>query len=101
MKHGLLGNRREKFFFVLIHLFSALEDQASFRLKYDFTGSQFQKYHDLYRLHNEKFSLPKTWSVEPGTTNVGHDYCRGEWVFHGLFLHSVIFRRKKFYSRRS
>ena len=63
---------------------SALEDQASFRVRYDFSGPQFQKYHDLYRLHSETFSLPKTWSVEPGTTDIGHDYSRGEWIFHGL-----------------
>jgi len=61
----------------------ALEDQSSFRLKYDFTGPQYQKYHDLYRLHNETIPLPKTWAAEPGTTNVGHDHCRGEWIFHG------------------
>ena len=61
----------------------ALEDQASFRIKYDFHGPEFQKYHDVYRLHSEKFSLPKTWSVEPGTTDIGHDHCRGEWIFHG------------------
>jgi hypothetical protein len=64
--------------------FSALEDQSSFRVKYDFTGPHFQKYHDLYRLHNETFKLPKTWSAEPGTIDVGHDHSRGEWIFHGL-----------------
>ncbi|CAF1187308.1 unnamed protein product [Rotaria sp. Silwood1] len=65
----------------------ALETQASFRVKYDFSGPQFQKYHDLYRLHEEDFSLPKTWSAEPGTTHVGHDFCRGEWIFHGDHKH--------------
>ncbi|CAF1435892.1 unnamed protein product [Rotaria sordida] len=63
--------------------FGALEDQASFRIKYDFSGPQYQKYHDLYRLHEENFSLPKTWTAEPGTTIVGQDNVRGEWIFHG------------------
>lgn len=64
-----------------------MEDQASFRVRYDFAGPQFQKYHDLYRLHTETFSLPKTWSVEPGTTDIGHDHSRGEWIFHGEIFH--------------
>ncbi|CAF1153031.1 unnamed protein product [Rotaria sordida] len=61
----------------------AMEDQASFRIKYNFSGSQFHKYHDIYKLHNLNFSLPQTWSVEPGTTDIGHDHCNGEWIFHG------------------
>ncbi len=71
---------------MIIYSLSALEDQASFRVKYDFTGAQYQKYHDLYRLHEENISLPKTWSVEPGSTNIGRDYCHGEWIFHGLLF---------------
>jgi len=61
----------------------ALEEQASFRIKYNFSGPQYRKYHQIYQLHSEKFSLPKTWSVEPGTTDIGHDHCHGEWIFHG------------------
>lgn len=72
-----------------MNYFSALEDQASFRVKYDFTGPHYQKYHDVYRLHENKFALPKTWTAETGTVNVGPDYSRGEWTFYGksfLFL---------------
>ena len=29
--------------------YSAMEDQASFRVKYDFSGPQYQKYHQLYK----------------------------------------------------
>ena len=60
-----------------------MEDQSSFRVKYNFVGPQYQKYRDVYRLHEEQFSLPKSWSVEPKMTDVGHDHCRGEWIFHG------------------
>jgi hypothetical protein len=70
-------------FFSFVYSFSALEDQSSFRLKYDFSGANYQKYHDVYRLHNEKFSLPKTWSAEPGITDISHDRCHGQWIFHG------------------
>lgn len=66
-------------------LHRAMQDQASFRAKYNFAGTEYQKYRDVYQLHSEKFSLPKTWSVEPGTTDIGHDHCHGEWIFHGLF----------------
>ena len=68
-----------------------MEDQASFRVKYDFHGPQHQKYRDLYRLHEEKFSLPKTWNVEPEVADIGHDHCRGEWIFHGLFFLLLLF----------
>jgi hypothetical protein len=77
------NEKLENSFFSFIIRSSALEDQASFHVKYDFSGSQYQKYHNLYKLHTEKFSLPKTWSVEPGTTDIGHDHCRGEWICHG------------------
>jgi hypothetical protein len=60
-----------------------MEDEASFRIKYNFSGSDYQKYHDVYQLYKEHFSLPKTWSVEPGTTDIGHGHCHGEWIFHG------------------
>lgn len=66
-----------------------MEDQASFRAKYNFSGPEYQKYHNVYQLHSEKFSLPKTWSVEPGTTDIGHDHCNGEWIFHGLFTSKI------------
>ncbi|CAF2934969.1 unnamed protein product [Rotaria sp. Silwood2] len=66
-----------------------LEKQASFRIKYDFSGAQYQKYHDLYRLHENHFSLPKTWTAEPGTTYTGHDHCRGEWNLHGDNKHLI------------
>ncbi|CAF3804404.1 unnamed protein product [Adineta steineri] len=61
----------------------ALEDQSSFRVKYNFTGPHFQKYHDVYRLHTETLPLPKTWSAVPGTIDIGHDHSRGEWTFYG------------------
>jgi hypothetical protein len=69
--------------------YSAIGDQASFRIKYNFAGPQYHKYHDVYQLHNENFSLPKTWSVEPGTTDIGHDHCHGEWIFHGLLIFEI------------
>lgn len=62
-----------------------MQDQASFRVKYDFAGPVHDKYKNVYKLHTEQFPLPKTWSVEPGTTNIGHDHCHGEWIFHGWF----------------
>ncbi|CAF0882343.1 unnamed protein product [Adineta ricciae] len=61
----------------------ALEDQASFLVKYDFTGPQYQKYRDVYLLHEETFALPKTWSAAPGTIDIGSDHTRGEWAFYG------------------
>lgn len=60
-----------------------MQDQASFRIKYDFSGHEFHKYHDSYKLQNQDFPLPQTWSVEPGTTQIGHDHCHGEWIFCG------------------
>jgi hypothetical protein len=72
-----------KFPFFYTLNYSAMEDQASFRILYSFTGPAYQKYHNVYHLQNEHFSLPTTWSVEPGTTDIGHDYCHGEWIFHG------------------
>jgi len=62
-----------------------MEDQASFRVKYDFSGADYHKYHDQYQLSTQTFSLPKTWSVEPGTTDIGHGSIRGQWICHGLF----------------
>ncbi|CAF2127110.1 unnamed protein product [Rotaria magnacalcarata] len=62
---------------------STLIEQASFRVKYNFFGPLFQKYHQLYKLHMLSFSLPQTWSVAPGTTDIGHDNCHGEWIFQG------------------
>ncbi|CAF1338231.1 unnamed protein product [Adineta ricciae] len=61
----------------------AMEDQTSFRVKYKFSGPDYQKYHNEYQLQKENFSLPKTWSFQPGTTDLGHDHCQGEWIFHG------------------
>lgn len=90
-----VNKKRKNFLRFFFLFFSTLEDQSSFRVKYDFTGPQFQKYRDVYRLHNEKFSLPKTWNAEPGTTDVGHDHCRGEWVLHGEFLSHFRIRKKK------
>lgn len=66
-----------------------MEDQASFRAKYDFSGADYAKYHDQYKLSNQTFSLPKTWSVEPGTTDIGHGHIRGQWIFHGLFENKI------------
>ena len=62
-----------------------MEDQASFHVKYHFTGPQFDQYHNVYKLQHEKFTLPKTWSVQPGTAHFGHDHCTGEWIFYGSF----------------
>jgi hypothetical protein len=74
-----------------------MKDQASFRVKYNFAGPQYQQYHNVYQLQHEKFSLPKTWSVEPGTTNIGHDHCQGEWIFHGLSSSFVFLLNRQYF----
>ncbi|CAF0960042.1 unnamed protein product [Didymodactylos carnosus] len=58
------------------------EEQAQFRVKYNFDGVNHQKYLQ-YKLQNEKIHVPKTWTIQPGITDAGHDHLRGEWILNG------------------
>ncbi|CAF0976375.1 unnamed protein product [Didymodactylos carnosus] len=58
------------------------DEQAQLRVQYNFDGVQYQKYRD-YKLQYETIQIPKTWTIQPGITNAGHDHIRGEWILTG------------------